>query len=202
MRELWVGMSLGLGAGATPGPLLAVLLGATLRGGFRAGARVAVVPLLTDLPIVVLALTVLAALPGRATAVVALAGAAFVLWLAIGTYREAAGAVLEAAPSADPGIVRRAALINLLNPHAWLFWVTVGAPLLITAWAVGPAHAIAFVAGFYGMFVVSKLAIAVVVSRARGHLDQGWYRGLLRVTALLLAAAAVALTWEFVPRLV
>ncbi|GAA3229885.1 LysE family translocator [Actinocorallia longicatena] len=201
MHEFVLGASLGFGAGVAPGPLLAVLLSTTLRGGVRAGAKVAFAPIVTDLPIVVLALTVLAALPERAPSVLALAGAAFVGVLAVETYRSARRATLDAEPGEENGVLLRAALVNLLNPHPWLFWITVGAPLLLTAWTTGPLNAAALLLGFYGVFVLSKLTLAALVSQARGHLTESRYRNLLKATSALLLATGAALVWEFLPGL-
>ena len=63
MRELAIGVVLGLAAGVAPGPLLALVIGAALERGFQAGARVAAAPLLSDAPIVVLSVLVLEGLP-------------------------------------------------------------------------------------------------------------------------------------------
>lgn len=202
MRELALGATLGLGAGVAPGPLMALLLSSTLKGGLRAGSRVAVSPVISDIPVVVLSLTVLAALPNRVTAVLALVGAAYVCWLGIGTIREARTAELSTSTSADPApSVRSAVVVNLLNPHAWLFWISVGAPLLLSAWRANPIFGVSFLAGFYALFVGTKLVIALVVAGARGHVNQTWYRRLLVATGLLLLATAVVMAWEFLPRL-
>ncbi|CAA9508743.1 MAG: hypothetical protein AVDCRST_MAG85-2212, partial [uncultured Solirubrobacteraceae bacterium] len=81
MESLLLGLSLGLGAGLAPGPLLALVVGATLERGFAAGARIAAAPLVSDAPIVALCVLVLGGLPDEALAALSLAGAVFVLWL-------------------------------------------------------------------------------------------------------------------------
>ncbi|NCD26558.1 MAG: hypothetical protein EOL86_13335, partial [Deltaproteobacteria bacterium] len=48
------GLVLGLSAGLSPGPLLTLMLSETLRHGVRAGLLVAVAPLISDLPIIIL----------------------------------------------------------------------------------------------------------------------------------------------------
>ena len=47
------GVALGFGSGITPGPFLALVVAASLRGGFRNGAVVSLSPLITDLSIVI-----------------------------------------------------------------------------------------------------------------------------------------------------
>ncbi len=79
MRELLLGLTIGFSAGVSPGPLLALVVTTSLRHGRWAGFQVAASPLVTDLPIIILSLTVLNAVPGRVIAAVGTAGAAVVL---------------------------------------------------------------------------------------------------------------------------
>lgn len=51
-EALLAGLLLGLAAGLAPGPMLALTVTQSLRHGARAGLRVAMAPLLTDLPII------------------------------------------------------------------------------------------------------------------------------------------------------
>ena len=88
MPALLLGLSLGIGAGVAPGPLLAVVIRATLEGGFAAGARVAVGPLITDLPIIAIAAVLAAALPPEALAVLGIAGGAFLGRLGVEALRD------------------------------------------------------------------------------------------------------------------
>jgi threonine/homoserine/homoserine lactone efflux protein len=54
------GVLLGLSCGLAPGPLLALLLAQTLWHGPREGCKIALTPLVTDAPIIVVALVVAA----------------------------------------------------------------------------------------------------------------------------------------------
>lgn len=189
MESLLLGLSLGLGAGLAPGPLLALVVGATLERGFAAGARIAAAPLVSDAPIVALCVLVLGGLPDEALAALSLAGAVFVLWLAVDALRPSG----DAAPSSD---LRRAVVLNALSPHPWLFWLTVGGPLLVED---RPGPGIAFGVGFYVMLVGAKVAIAAAVAAGRR-------RGATRLLppwlpAGLLFAAAVALFVDGLSRL-
>ena len=53
------GVLLGLSGGLAPGPLLTLVVAETLRHGVRAGIGVALVPLLTDMPIVLVTVALL-----------------------------------------------------------------------------------------------------------------------------------------------
>jgi threonine/homoserine/homoserine lactone efflux protein len=208
MESLLLGLSLGLGAGLAPGPLLALVVGATLQRGFAAGAKIAAAPLVSDAPIVALCVLVLGELPSEVLAGLSLAGAAFVLWLAVDALR----AMSE---EAGPSDLRRAAVVNALSPHPWLFWLTAGGPLLVDD---GPGPGIAFLVGFYVMLVGAKVAVAALVERGRrrgsGRLVPrsvaarvGTSGAVARfgaarlISAALLAIAAVALFLDGLSRL-
>ncbi len=192
-----LGLSLGLGAGVAPGPLLAVVIRATLEGGFAAGARVAMGPFLTDVPIIAFAALLAAALPEPALAGLSFAGAAFLLWLGVEALREEPASVEAAAGGGaanDHGSLRRGAVVNLLNPHPWVFWIAVGVPILGDSTF---GEATLFLAAFYLMLVGSKLAVAALLSAGRDRLLRGpGYRLALRASGVLLLAAAVALAVE------
>ncbi|MGB2681816.1 MAG: LysE family translocator, partial [Candidatus Competibacter sp.] len=53
------GLMLGLSGGLSPGPLLALVASESLRHGVGAGIKIALAPLLTDLPIILATLLVL-----------------------------------------------------------------------------------------------------------------------------------------------
>jgi LysE type translocator len=97
MRELLLGLTIGFSAGVSPGPLLALVVTTSLRHGRWAGLQVAASPLVTDLPIIILTLTVLNAVPGRVVAAVGTVGAVVVLKLGTSALRQARRAKLPAA---------------------------------------------------------------------------------------------------------
>lgn len=194
-------LMLGLGAGLAPGPLLALVMTESLRGGPRAGMRVALAPLVTDAPIVALSWALAGSLDAQSPwlAVLALGGALVVGHLAIEQWR----AVL---PEGDPGVathsLRRGVAVNLLSPYPWLFWITLGGPLLASAANVSAWLAVLFLAVFYGLLVGTKLALAVLTGRWGRTLTAVGYRRVCRVLGFALLAFALQLAWQGLSRLV
>ncbi len=194
MTYALVGLSLGLSAGVSPGPLLALVMQRSLKGGFASGARVAFAPLLTDLPIVLLALLLVGRLPDRALDVLLVVGGLFVLWLGIDGFRRR-GATLDSTEVATARQdVFHGALVNFLSPHPYIFWATLGAPIVIRAWRTSPADAIVFIAGFYVMLIGSKIVLAFLFSRAQG-LPAHWHSRLIRFSSLLLIGVGVLMLY-------
>jgi len=190
---LGAGIVLGLSAGFSPGPLLALVISQTLRYGMREGIKAAAAPLVTDVPIILLALLVLSRLASfrPVLGLISLSGGMFVAWLAVEGFRS--GRLPASAPAAVPQSLGRGVLVNLLSPHPYLFWLTVGAPTVLKGWGEGGLSAIAFVAGFLGSLVGAKVAVSFTVGRSRHLLDGRTYGYLMKALAVLLLAFAVLL---------
>lgn len=188
---LTLGALLGLSAGFSPGPLLTLVISETLRHDVGAGVRVALAPVVTDLPIILLTLLVLSGLQGLhgILGAVSIAGSLFVLsmgWEALRT----TGFDLEL-QGGERRSLRKGVLTNLLSPHPYVFWLGVGAPTMTRALGVHPLAPAAFIAGFYACLVGAKIALAVLVGRSRAL-----FRGRAYVwTMRLLGAALVVLAF-------
>ena len=106
---------------------------ASIQRGFSAGWRVAVAPLITDAPIIALALLAVGALPDGALQVMGISGGVAVMAFGV---REAIGARrwAPADDSSDSADLWRGVVANVLSPNAWLFWFIVGAPIIVEAW--------------------------------------------------------------------
>jgi len=125
------GILLGLSAGLSPGPMLALVVAQTLRHGSREGCKVALTPLVTDAPIILVALVLASKLAELRPllGIVSIAGGAFVLYLAWESFwpvRQASETPAERPRSWFKGIVT-----NLLNPHPYLFWLVIGLLYLV-----------------------------------------------------------------------
>lgn len=203
MDALILGLTLGLAAGISPGPLLVLVVTAAIRGGWPAGVLAACAPLVSDALVVVGTLLVLDQLPDRALGYVALAGAAFIVWTGVTTMREARTASLTPSAGERRNAARQAlgqaALMNLLSPHPWIFWATVLGPLTLTTWQDSSLGAVSLVIGFYVAIVGAKALIAVVVAGQRHRLGDRGYRRALVVAGVLLVLAAAVLAVEFAP---
>jgi threonine/homoserine/homoserine lactone efflux protein len=172
---------------------MALVLAQTLRHGAREGCKVALVPLVTDAPIILVAVLLATKLAAFQSwlGVLSVAGGGFVLYLAVDAFRAQPPefkTVDELPRSWLKGI-----LVNLLSPHPWLFWLTVGAAILAKATAESGWAAAAFLAGFYLLLVGSKLLLVWTTVHARALLAGRSYRLVLRILALLLAVFAVLL---------
>jgi threonine/homoserine/homoserine lactone efflux protein len=196
MTALASGALLGLFCGLAPGPLLALVLAQTLRHGPREGCKIALTPLITDAPVIALALALAARLAQLRPllGIVSIAGGAFLLYLAWDGFRPAR--VTGEAPADRPRSWFKGIVTNLLNPHPWLFWLTVGAATLAKAMAQSRLVAAAFLCGFYLLLVGSKVLLVLLAARSRDFLAGRPYQVVMRVLAVMLALFAFLLFRE------
>jgi threonine/homoserine/homoserine lactone efflux protein len=196
---LALGLSTGLSAGISPGPLLALVVSASLRSGWAGGLRVALAPLITDAVIITVAVLLVDHLPPQALRWLGIAGGVVIIWIGIGILRSARTATLPdtAGQAADPNKeLWRGVAVNALNPHPYLFWAAVGAPILVSAWRTSPLHALAFLLSFYCLLLGSKVTIAWLVSRSAGGLSLTWYHRILAVCGALMLTMGFWLMWQ------
>lgn len=212
IAALLLGISYGFAAGISPGPLLALVITQTLKRGWRAGNLIALAPLLSDLPIVLLTVVLISRLPHTAFGWLGIIGGLFVIYLGIETIhgvwkqrnvkQEEIQTINNKQGSSTSALLLRAAATNALNPHPYLFWGTVGAQLLIRiAQQSGTGGAIIFLIGFYSLLVGAKLLLAFVVSHSRNWLRGRTYQGILIGSGVLLLGLGVLLISEGVQTL-
>lgn len=185
------GVLLGLSGGLAPGPLMALVISESLRSGISGGIKVAIAPLITDLPIIILSLLVLYRLANIdvALGLISLAGGTYLAYLGIDGLRFK-GIDLDT-ESVRSDSLKKGIIANFLNPSPYLFWFSIGAPLIVKASARGLTAPAAFIIIFYVMLIGSKAVLAMVVGHTRGFLKSHHYIYTLRILGLLLAVFAV-----------
>lgn len=191
------GILFGLSAGFGPGPLMTLVISESFRGGTREGIKVALAPLLTDPPIVLVTVVLVGQISGfdTALAVISICGAVVVVGMGVETIR---ARVPETFTGQTHGrALMRGALVNALNPHPYLFWIVVGGPIVHRAQAeTGAAGVIAFVAGMYTCLVGGKMTVSFIVGRSRRFISQRVYRFVMVSLGILLLVFAVTLLFK------
>jgi len=154
---LTTGTILGLSAGIAPGPLLARVISETLRHGMKAGVKVALAPVISDLPIAALTLYVLAKLSAFNVILGTISFLGGFVLLYMGYESLVTKGVNLSLQGLNPEFFKKGILVNILNPHPYLFWVSIGWPATMKAWEQRAFAAVAFIGSFYGLLVGSKV---------------------------------------------
>ncbi|MCA1961202.1 MAG: LysE family transporter [Desulfomonile sp.] len=190
------GITLGLSAGLSPGPLTTLVISQSLQHGAREGLKVAVAPFITDVPIILVSIFVLAQLRDSQTALglVSLIGVAVLSYLAYESFKADRVEVTDG--SAEARSLGKGALVNFFSPHPYLFWLAIGGPRVIEAWGQSALTAAGFVFGFYTCLVGSKMSLAFVAARSRPLLTGAGYRCVMRLLGAALLVLAFYLLWD------
>jgi threonine/homoserine/homoserine lactone efflux protein len=190
---LTAGIVLGLSAGFTPGPLNTLIISQSLQHGAKEGIKVALAPFITDSPMILLSVFALVQLRNFQVALglISIFGGLFLVYLAWLSFKTTKIA-LEMKET-EPRSLGKGTIANLLNPSAWLFWVSVGAPNVVEAWTRSPLTAVGFLAGFYVCLVGSKMSMAVMAATSKRFLTGKAYGYVMRILGVLLLVFAFLL---------
>lgn len=197
MESLLLGVALGLFAGMVPGPFLALVATTALQNGLSAGIKVALIPLVTEIPVLLASILVLTQLSRSVLRWIGLAGGLLVLYIAWRVYRDARDASLsDRRVESLRGHYLRVALVGVLAPAPWAFWFLIAGPLLLNRWHVSPWHGLAFVCAFFGCFVGMMMLVAWASASGRARMSDRWYRRALRAAGIALAVLGGVLLWQ------
>ena len=190
---LTTGIILGLSAGFAPGPILALVISETLNHDKRAGIKVALAPLITDLPIIVLTLFILSKLSGfhNILGIISILGGCFILYLGSESIRTKGMTVRL--NNDKPRSLQKGIIVNLLSPHPYLFWFSVGGPLTVKAMQHSMIAAASFIISFYVLLIGSKIIIAIAVGKSKSFLTDRTYIYTMRLLGTMLVLLALFL---------
>lgn len=190
---LTIGTVLGLSAGFAPGPLLALVISETLQNDIASGIKVALAPIITDLPIIILTLFFLSKLSSfhSVLGILSLIGGVVILLMG---YESLKTKGLEVkVQNSKPKSLAKGVLANVLSPHPYLFWFTVGAPVTTQALSQNISASLAFILSFYVFLVGSKILLAVLAGKSKSLLVGNVYIYTMRLLGLILCLLAVIL---------
>jgi threonine/homoserine/homoserine lactone efflux protein len=185
------GALFGLVAGISPGPLLTLVISETLKHDRKEGIKVACVPLLTDVPIVFVSLFFLAKISAShfILGMISLTGAVFLAYLSYENFN-VKGIDIDF-PTIKSQSLKKGFITNILNPHPYLFWITVGAPTVLKASNVNVLSACMFISGFYLLLIGSKIGIVLFIGKSKTFLKSTLYIYILRFLGLILFFFAI-----------
>jgi len=179
------GIIFGLSSGLIPGPLLTLVISETLKHGIREGIKISIVPLLSDLPIVLVTILILTRLSDirPALGIISILGTIFLFYLAIESL-SFKGSDIDT--EVKPQSVKKGLITNLLNPSPYIFWFSIGAPTVVKAMDIGLLSASLFILSFYFSLVGSKIMVAFVTGKSRNFLKSRNFIYTIRVLGLVL----------------
>ena len=190
------GVIFGLSGGLTPGPLLTFIIAETMKHGTREGVKISLVPIISDLPIVLLTLYIAARLSdiGLFVGGIALAGGLYLIFLAYESLRFT-GSNLNLT-TLKPQSLKKGIIINFLNPNPYIFWLTIGAPMVIRGMDFSWLAPVLFICAMYLCLVGSKILVAIMVGKSNLFLKNKVYIYTVRFLGLVLLGFAISFIFK------
>ena len=186
------GVSIAFAAGAQPGPFTSFLISRTLAQGWRKSIILALTPLVTDVPIIVVVLVVLKQFPPELIRVIQLVGGLYLLWIAYGSWRlyRAGKASFKPEAVSPDGVspvrtLLQGAVMAWVSPGPYIFWATINGPLLIQGLNQSVLMGLAFLLAFYGTFIGILTAYILIFDRLR-RIDERVTRAIFLVTLVIM----------------
>jgi len=188
--EIISGAALGLSAAVIPGPLFALIVSETLRHGRNTGFKVSIAPLLTDAPIMLLSIFLLSRIASSSMilGLISVFGALFMIYLA---YKNFTIKKVKIERSGNKNSLLKGIITNFLNPNPYIFWMTVGAPLVLYS-----ASPLGFVLSLYSVFILANFAICIAVSKTKLVLNSRMYLYAIKLLGVVLLYFAYILLFS------
>lgn len=185
------GIILGLAVGMSPGPIFALVFSETLKHGKEEGIRIAISPLITALPIVLFVLLILSNLIkyGFIVGIIPLFGACYLVYLGFQNLRVKTSA-FEVKVAKD-GALKRGVVANLLNPNPYLFWLSVGGPMIFKSLDIHVSATVLFILGFYSLLIGSNIGIALIVEKSKFFVESKYHLYVVRALGIVLILFAL-----------
>ncbi|MHB8103078.1 MAG: LysE family translocator [Methanosarcina sp.] len=178
---LVLGAFLGLAAGISPGPLLAVTISETLQHGKWEGIKVAISPLITDLPIVLSVLFILSHLTSYnfVIGIIAFFGASYLIYSGMESLKIKQNSFELKLEKKDA--LKRGIIVNFGNPHPYIFWLSIGGPIIFKSLNTHIWATVLFIIGFYSFLVGSKVIVALIVEKSKYFINSKYYFSIIRI---------------------
>jgi threonine/homoserine/homoserine lactone efflux protein len=190
---------LGVTAGIYPGPLLTLVISETLKHDTRAGIKVAIAPLITDGPIILISIFILTKISNinSILGLISLLGAIFLSYIA---YESLTIKKVSLNLDKKEQSLKKGVITNALSPHPYLFYFSVGGTIMLRALDSNFFALLLFISSFLIFLVGSKIILALIVSKSKTFLQSKFYIYTIRflgIVLLIFAAIFLKDAFEF-----
>lgn len=188
LDDLFTGLTFGIAAGISPGPLLALLVSETIKGHKKNGFLVSISPIFTDIPILLICIFLIDSIEKYKSLLkgISFIGGLVLIYYGIKNLKEK-----EYKLETDlAGSFQKAVLLNILNPYTYLFWFFVGAPYVKNTRLIeGVVFLLAFFIGIVGIMIL----ITLFTEKIKKFIESRYYIYLLKVIGFLFIIFGILL---------
>lgn len=192
LNYLLQGIALGAAAGLLPGPVMMFSLAQVIKSSVWSGFKVQLGATFMDIVRILITFFLFSLLPQNETliGVISFVGGLFLLYMAYGNFTYKPQLQLEKQVVTNP--LAQGMLGNILNSSAYIFWLTVGGPIIIQASRNGANFGgISFALGFLISITAIGGIIALLAGRIKVYLASKYYTYVIRGLGLVIVFFAL-----------
>ncbi len=196
MSLLLSGMAFGLSIGIAPSPLLTLAITQTISYELKEGMKIVQTPLITDIPLLVISIFLYSRIQNANffLGIVSILGALFIAYLGYKNIKTK-GFDLNCQQVGAKSI-KKGVITNLLNPYPYIFWFTVGGPIVVRALTDHVINGFAFIVGFYLVLLISRILIIILVDKSTKLIKGKAYLVVMKVLGCIMLLFAARFFWK------
>ncbi len=177
------GLILGITAGIVPGPLMALLISETLKGNLKNGILISITPAITDIPIIIFFLIFYKSFTDiniiiKISSIFGSLALFYYGYKDLIYKKENIKLKYETSKTLQKGII-----VNILNPHAYIFWGLIGVPQILKA---SLPESFVFVISFFIGICLTMFLIALLTAKSKQFLESKYYIFLIKLSGIFL----------------
>lgn len=191
IEHIATGIILGVSFGLSPSKQLAIIVSETIHHNPQRGLQAILIQFVTDIPVIAFsaAVAILLFPLTSVRGIILLASGLFVFFRG---YTSIKYKGVEINKDTDQWYtLRNILLITISSPCTIFFWLWVGGPIIIDAYAHNRLTAISFILGFYMILIGSRIAIVTIVKRYNTFLSSNVFIFIAKLSGILLIFVAV-----------
>ena len=87
--------------------------------------------------------------------------------------------------------LKRGVIVNFLNPNPYLFWLSIGGPIIFKSLDIHISATILFILGFYSLLIGSKIGIVLILEKSKSFIKSKYYLYIVRALGIALILFAL-----------
>jgi threonine/homoserine/homoserine lactone efflux protein len=190
LEYLGIALSLGVTAGLSPGPLMALVISETVKGGRVKGIQVSVAPLFTDIPLILAIIFFLKYIRNiySLLGIISIVGSILLFYFGYKDFKTEK--INLQTGNIQSTSFRKGLLTNFMNPHPYIFWLFIGVPFMMKGNSI---ERITFIASFLSGIIGSKICLTFIVEKSKKFIETKYYQKIINLLGLILIVLGLLL---------
>jgi threonine/homoserine/homoserine lactone efflux protein len=80
--------------------------------------------------------------------------------------------------------LKKGIIVNFGNPHPYIFWISIGGPIILKSLSTHVSATILFIFGFYSFLVGSKVIITLIVEKSKSFINNKYYFSIIKILGI------------------